>query len=742
MSLESTSSKMVYTITGGQKTFPYPYKFFSASDIVVFVSVAGVETQLIYGSGFSFDAVQDDYPEGVNIVLAATYADNSVLVINRSIALMQQANLPDSGRLDTEVVEAQLDKLFMVAQQLQEQLNRTVAMPITSSTAVTASTVLAQILDIQTSITAITNAMNSAVAAKDAALLAQVAAEAAAAAAVAVSGVPAKASAAEIAAGTDTVKYFSSKAFADAIAAGLSFPNMKGNTVNLGDGTTTSDKEIVAENGDANKPKLRYNEATNAWQYSNNGTDFFDITCPTGGNVACSELTTETGVYTATPDPAFSHANLAFINVVPDVDGGTQINLNAAGVKPIYSLMPLQAGVQYELVYFTSGSCFLARRKDYTSAPADTDDYKRGWSVYGSAIASIVKTNRDAAAWSTHGVVTTVTNPWNVVGGGCNMVMLPNGKIFVVPYAASSTAAKVFDPSNNTFASKGSFSLGGYASGVQLPSGLTLLIPYTHSSPHKLLRLYNSTAGTLQGIAADGFGTLTAAVGASNQGGVVLDNGLVLITPAYAGTDCYLIDTVNDAVGSVLGKMDANVIKSMPIIAPDGMVYVFTKNDYYYTYNPNTNTLTKCFLVDEIAMGAIAPTHRGAIWVGKTLATGNEGIFDPVQKGMAYLGNVNTVAGMTTACLLPDGRIYMAGIAASAKIYDPVTNSIVSPAASPALDAIPTNLPHFGRQAILLNNGKLLVSSYNNINWYVISNSAAQTNFSLGTLASKIMNRR
>ena len=48
------------------------------------------------------------------------------------------------------------------------------------------------------------------------------------------------------------------------------------NDFKIGDGADT-DKDITAQNADANKPKLRYNKTTNKWQYSNDGTTFLDI---------------------------------------------------------------------------------------------------------------------------------------------------------------------------------------------------------------------------------------------------------------------------------------------------------------------------------------------------------------------------------------------------------------------------------------------------------------------------------
>ncbi|MBZ0158375.1 MAG: hypothetical protein K8I29_19430 [Alphaproteobacteria bacterium] len=58
------------------------------------------------------------------------------------------------------------------------------------------------------------------------------------------------------------------------------FGDIKGtrqNTFEIGNGQA-GDKTLVARNGDANPPKVRYNDTTNLWQYSNDGTMWNDFT--------------------------------------------------------------------------------------------------------------------------------------------------------------------------------------------------------------------------------------------------------------------------------------------------------------------------------------------------------------------------------------------------------------------------------------------------------------------------------
>lgn len=54
------------------------------------------------------------------------------------------------------------------------------------------------------------------------------------------------------------------------------------NTFSIGDGVA-GNKDIIANNADVNKPRLRYNDTSNKWQFSNDGTTFTDFGSGGGG---------------------------------------------------------------------------------------------------------------------------------------------------------------------------------------------------------------------------------------------------------------------------------------------------------------------------------------------------------------------------------------------------------------------------------------------------------------------------
>jgi hypothetical protein len=49
------------------------------------------------------------------------------------------------------------------------------------------------------------------------------------------------------------------------------------NAFRIGNGGTGINKTIEANNGDVNRPALRYNESTNKWEFSNDGTTFSEM---------------------------------------------------------------------------------------------------------------------------------------------------------------------------------------------------------------------------------------------------------------------------------------------------------------------------------------------------------------------------------------------------------------------------------------------------------------------------------
>lgn len=118
---------------GSASIFPFTFKVFTNADLVVVSSLAGAETTLVLDSDYivSLNADQDGNPGGSITLTAGALATGYTLIISSDIDQTQQTQLTNLGGFYPEVITAALDKLTILVQQLQEQVNRAVMFPIT-----------------------------------------------------------------------------------------------------------------------------------------------------------------------------------------------------------------------------------------------------------------------------------------------------------------------------------------------------------------------------------------------------------------------------------------------------------------------------------------------------------------------------------------------------------------------------------------------------------------------------------
>ena len=116
--------------------FPFSFKVFSADDVVVVLTdPAGIETTLT-GSGTDYsvalNADQDTAPGGtVNKVSAL--ATDYLLTITSSVPNLQSLDLTNQGGFYPKVINAALDRLTILVQQVAEQVGRAVKVDISSN---------------------------------------------------------------------------------------------------------------------------------------------------------------------------------------------------------------------------------------------------------------------------------------------------------------------------------------------------------------------------------------------------------------------------------------------------------------------------------------------------------------------------------------------------------------------------------------------------------------------------------
>lgn len=139
------------------------------------------------------------------------------------------------------------------------------------------------------------------------------------------------------------------------------------------------------------------------------------------------------------------------------------------------------------------------------------------WPAYQ---ASILATN------ATRTVTDVVTTPTGVYPGNsayASGVLLPDGRVFCVPYNA--TSARIYDPATDTLSTPTGVYPGSsaYAGGVLLPDGRVFCVPRSATSA----RIYDPATDTL----STPTGTYPAG---GYYGGVLLPDGRVFCAPRNA----------------------------------------------------------------------------------------------------------------------------------------------------------------------------------------------------------------
>jgi hypothetical protein len=124
----STQTNKVLYAGSGLTVYPYTFKIFSASDLVVIRrGLDGGETTLTLTTDYTVSGVGSD--SGGNVTLAGVQAasppaSGEKLLIKRVIPLIQSTEWQDNDEFPAATINNAVDRLTCLAQQLQEQLDR------------------------------------------------------------------------------------------------------------------------------------------------------------------------------------------------------------------------------------------------------------------------------------------------------------------------------------------------------------------------------------------------------------------------------------------------------------------------------------------------------------------------------------------------------------------------------------------------------------------------------------------
>lgn len=137
MTVSSTNRKAGPFVGNGVTTaFPFEFRMLDTDDLlaVTLVTATGVETTLAQGADYTavLNADQDGDPGGTLTLLAALPVGQT-LVITSAVPLLQDVVITNQGGFYPAVLNGALDRLTIFAQQLQEQIGRSLKVSLSST---------------------------------------------------------------------------------------------------------------------------------------------------------------------------------------------------------------------------------------------------------------------------------------------------------------------------------------------------------------------------------------------------------------------------------------------------------------------------------------------------------------------------------------------------------------------------------------------------------------------------------
>lgn len=127
MTIATTTNRVSYTGDGVTVTFAYAFEIFLNTDLQVYVNGA-LKTLTV---DYTVSGVGS--PTGGNVVFVVAPAGAAVIQILRIEPMTQASALPSNDKFPTTTVEAALDKLTMLIQQLNEVNGRALVLGVTSA---------------------------------------------------------------------------------------------------------------------------------------------------------------------------------------------------------------------------------------------------------------------------------------------------------------------------------------------------------------------------------------------------------------------------------------------------------------------------------------------------------------------------------------------------------------------------------------------------------------------------------
>lgn len=132
MTVENTSNRIQEAGNGVKVAFTFDFEIFLITDIIVYkVTISsGVSTLQVLNTDYTADI--NTVTDGGTVTYTSAPLSTEESLIIREVPLTQSTSYPVESNLPEKTFENSLDKLTMETQQLQEQLDRSIKLPVSS----------------------------------------------------------------------------------------------------------------------------------------------------------------------------------------------------------------------------------------------------------------------------------------------------------------------------------------------------------------------------------------------------------------------------------------------------------------------------------------------------------------------------------------------------------------------------------------------------------------------------------
>lgn len=134
MSISATTDRTQYTLTGSGQTLSFPYYFLATSDLAVIKTLAGVDSTLTLNVDYTVTGAGVE--AGGSVIMTAG-ANGDVITIYRNMPQAQPTDFTAGGPLPATSIETVADRLTMLVQQTQRQVERSLRIPVSNSVVAT-----------------------------------------------------------------------------------------------------------------------------------------------------------------------------------------------------------------------------------------------------------------------------------------------------------------------------------------------------------------------------------------------------------------------------------------------------------------------------------------------------------------------------------------------------------------------------------------------------------------------------